>query len=227
MDFTRLFRRAVCGLLFLVALAGAQPAFAQNYDGATLLKFGVFGQAGSASYDVTGAGLGSASRGGFGGGVSLAYDYSPMRTWLLGLEIDGAVGDWGGKQIGTTKVDVDHLVNARLRAGHYVHNDMLLYAHAGLAIAGTEWRNIGVAPVVKRPETLTGWSIGGGVEWAWNHVLLFADYSFAGFGDASFVASGVRNTVSLDTHMFRLGVKFKTGWDHYHDDLASRDRPMK
>jgi hypothetical protein len=234
------FYRAASGLVFLVAALGADPVSAQNYDGPGILKFGVFGQAGIGAYGVT-ANIpaivgppaspavndsGSAHRAGLGAGLTFGYDYSPMRTWLVGLEVDAAVGDWGSKRIGTTEADIDHLVNFRVRGGQYMARDTLIYGVTGLAVAGVEWRNISTGTAIKRPETLLGWNIGVGVEWPWHHWLLFAEYSSSIFGGATVVASTgaggaggqpVNGSIDLSTHMIRFGIKLNTGTEHYID----------
>ncbi len=234
------FHRTASVLAFLVSAFAVPPASAQNYDGPGILKFGVFGQAGSGNYGVSAnvpaiigppasAAVnesGSANRHGIGGGLTFGYDYSPLRTWLVGIEADAAVGDWGSKRIGTTEADIDHLVNFRVRGGQYMSKDTLLYGVTGLAVAGVEWRNISTGTAIKRPETLIGWNIGVGVEWPWHHWLMFAEYSASIFGDATVVASTgaggagglpVNGSIDLTTHMIRVGIKLHTGTHHYID----------
>ena len=240
------FYRAASGLVFFVAMLGTQPVSAQNYDGPGILKFGVFGQTGFAAFGVTAnipaivgppasAAIndsGSAHVGGHGAGLTFGYDYSPMRTWLVGLEVDAAVGDWGSKRIGSTEADIDHLVNFRVRGGQYMAKDTLVYGVTGLAVAGVEWRNIGTGSAIKQPTTLLGWNIGVGVEWPWHHWLLFAEYSASFFGGDTIVASTSTGTgglpangsIDLNTHMIRFGIKLNTGTEHYIDSHVDHVR---
>jgi opacity protein-like surface antigen len=67
--------------------------------------------------------------------------------------------------------------------------------------------------------------VGGiGTEFDWSpHFLVFTEYLYGDFGGASFdLPQGVglpgqAHRADLESHMFRVGVKFKVGHDYAHD----------
>ncbi len=195
-------------------------AAAQNYDAGLQVRFGSFFQGAIVKGDAsltpstgTDGPFTYFSKGvGFVSGIELVN----KRGWNLGVEIDAAFMD--GK---TTKLNaqfgVDYVVTARVRAGTHIRPDLLWYASTGPALRGSD-----LTTNQKFNRTRLGWSFGTGLEWDYGGGILFGEYMYAGFGSVD-QTIGV-NTFQYDAqaHAFRLGLKFKVGHDHYHDDVAER-----
>ena len=218
--------------LAVLAVAATSPAGAQNYDGAGLVRFGLFGQgtwvAASAveTNDVAPivvVGRGSADISGLGVGVSIGYDHRIHGHMIIGIEADwvyvGSEDRWN-----LITVTADYTASVRARLGVYVHPHMLLYVTGGVAMLGLEAEH----PLTTRDTSTTvfGWTIGAGTEINWHHVILFGEYLYADYERWNFAVPGSQFSVDSDSHVFRLGIKFKVGHDHYHDDVRY-GRPMK
>ncbi|HRD78561.1 MAG TPA: outer membrane beta-barrel protein [Hyphomicrobiaceae bacterium] len=226
-------RRA--GLAAAAALAIGAPggASAQNYDGSGIVRFGLFGQGtwvGSALVEENDTvappvliARGSGDISGLGVGLSIGYDWRMHGNWIFGVEGDwtyvGAESRWR-----TTTVTADYTGTLRARLGVYTHPHMLWYATGGLAMLGLEGEH--TATTRDTASTRFGWTIGAGTEINWHHVILFGEYLYADYEEWSFGVPANNITVDTDAHMFRLGIKFKVGHDHYHDDVR-HGRPMK
>ncbi len=222
--------RALAGIMFLVTTGTAQSAFAQNWDGAGLLRFGTFIQGsfvdGTVRETPTAGSViqQSISPSAFGVGLTFGYDLR-MGNVILGAEIDASF-DHGSDKTNTRghEFGVDYFATARARLGYQVSSDMLIYATAGLALLGSEYK-FGNAPGAvnvntasnKKHATLEGVVFGGGIEydaqWAiWFVEYLHTDYdawTFAGFN-----GSDLKYDASSD--VIRAGLKFKIGHDHAH-----------
>jgi|LNFM01.1.fsa_nt_gb opacity protein-like surface antigen len=222
----RLLMRAAAALVLLTGSAFA--ASAQNYDGSGVVKFGVFGQGNWLDVDQSLPAIASASPSGFGGGVSAGYDYR-WGALLIGAEIDGSLGDARDKA-GITDYGFDYLFTARAKLGVYPTPYWLLYGTAGVGYLGVEMQEPGIGN--KAVETLTGFVAGAGTEVDWNHIILFGEWLYGSYDDAKFNIAGVQHNASFDSHMFRLGVKFRVGHDYKHDydhpqDYRRRGGPLK
>ena len=204
--------RASVALLFLVAAAGAHPASAQNYDGDAVVRVGLFAQGTWLDIDQTLPG-GTGELTGFAGGISAGYDFWRSSRFVLGFEGDLSVGDMQDTA-GTTSYGHDYLVTLRGRAGVYMHPTWLLYATGGVAWLGVETQSTLTGD--KEANTLTGWTVGGGTEVDWRHMILFAEYLYTDFGSHSYTLDSVEERAGYGGHLWRLGVKFKVGHDYFH-----------
>lgn len=211
--------RASAALLLLMAAGGAQSAKAQNYDGDGVVRVGLFAQGQWLDIDQT---LplpgGSGEFSGFAGGITAGYDFWRTSRFVLGFEADLSIGDISDNVAGTN-YGMDYLVTLRGRAGVYMHPNWLVYATGGAAWLGVEAQATG-----KVADTLTGWTVGGGTEVDWRHMILFAEYLYTDFGSHSYTLDGVAERAEYDGHLMRVGVKFKVGHDYFHDDYV---RPVK
>lgn len=207
--------RAAAALL--AAAAGAGCAAAQNYDGSGVVKFGFYGQGTRLDVDVKQPFIGSVSPDGFTGGLSAGYDQIFGRRWLLGAEIDGSFGDTRGS-VGGTDFGFDYLLALKGRLGVFAHPNWLLYGNVGVGFLGMEIQQPGVGN--KSAETLTGIVAGAGTEVDWHHVILFGEYLYGSYDDRNFSISNVRHDIKVESHMLRLGMKFKVGHDYAHDTDA-------
>jgi opacity protein-like surface antigen len=154
------------------------------------------------------------------GGVSAGMDIQLPYNWLIGAEIDGSFGDSRGF-VGVTDYGFDYMLNARGRIGFFARPELLVYATAGMSWIGFEAQQ---GPGLKSSETVAGWNAGVGIEYQWDHVILFGEYFHAGFASHDFVLSGARS-VDIDADVFRLGLKFKVGHDHSHPNWGRHYEP--
>jgi opacity protein-like surface antigen len=222
----RYLARASAALLFLVAAVGAGTAQAQNYEGPGLLRFGVFAQGTFLDFDVRAMPLGTAtfvdegtaSLDGVGGGVSFGYDHRFSGGIVLGIEGDislpGASTAFDGHDYG-----VDFLVTVRGRLGMFVHPHWLIYATAGYAALGVEYKGTttvvaGTTPT-KIDATLSGWTAGVGTELDLPQCIFFAEYLFTDFGTWGFTnATSDRYDIDVSGQVIRAGIKFKIGHEY-------------
>ena len=207
---------AATALMLGGVLVGAGSVVAQNYDGDTIIRFGAFGQGAfqnfgtkAATNGVTAPG-GSASPQGFGGGFSGGIDYHPHPSWLIGVEIDAAVGE-GRSMVNNITYGFDYLATLRGRFGVYPNRDWLLYGTAGIAYLGFEAQNHLTG--TKQSETVPGALVGLGAEYNFKDMVLFAEYDYTTFGSRSFSLGTTRFDVDSDAHLLRFGVKFNVGHD--------------
>lgn len=214
--------KTIAGLIAAAALAAAAvvacagSAAAQNYDGDSIIRFGAFGQGAFQNFGITsvtasGVGTtGSASPQGFGAGFSGGIDYHPHPSWLIGVELDAAVGE-GRSTFNNVSYGFDYLATLRGRFGVYPNRDWLLYGTAGIAYLGFEAQNHSTG--LKAAETVPGALVGLGAEYTLKNMVLFAEYDYMTFGSRSFSLGTTRFDVDSDAHLLRFGVKFNVGHD--------------
>ena len=182
---------------------------------------------GAGGRSMNAIGNGSASDTAFTGGGQIGYNWQSNNV-LLGVEADinsmrtsasrSATAAYGpGFTTGgsfTDTVSTDWLITTRARLG-YATGNMLAYFTGGLAFANVKHthsfgeygfgtgapcgsNNINFCEFPSSASTKTGWTIGGGVEWAldarWS---LKAEYLYADFGSVSSVGSLVTNNGSV------------------------------
>lgn len=232
-----LIRSVALSFTLIAAAAGAaSPAAAQAWDAPGILRFGAFLQGGFTNLDVQdNAGLvrRTLDLDGVGIGVSFGYDWR-IGNLMLGLESDAATSNDNGRT-GIHTFATDYFATFRGRLGGFARPDLLIYATAGLALAGVEYKpvrggGVTVDPdtgatvsgsTLKSDQTLAGFVVGGGIEYDLHGMLLFGEYLYAGFEGWNFSAPGpTRLSADLDTHMFRIGVKFKIGDDFRYDRVG-------
>ena len=224
--------RASAALLFCLAALVSGQARAQNYDGAGLLRFGVFGQVATTNFDIELpiVARGSASDSSGGGGATFGYDYLFQSGLILGIEADMGLDMLQAEQRGR-EFSTNFMASVRGRFGSYVRPDLLIYGTAGVAFLGVEYDGL-TSPVTGLQfgdsGTVTGWTAGAGAEFDWNGIVFFGEYLFAGYEtfksdeiQEDFDETGLlviqtpfRNEVDVDQHLFRLGVKFIIGHDY-------------
>jgi outer membrane immunogenic protein len=191
---------------------------------------------------VSGLGSGSTNSDGFTGGVQLGYLAQSGRL-VFGLEVDFNAPDLGGSRSASaalpssdpiistvdTSFSTDWLLTVRGRLGVTVTPTVLLYATGGLAVSEvtvsnsyTEKNNPvvdGISGSSSRSDTKTGWTVGGGVEWALgNNWSVKGEYLYVDLGSVSTTASvpavdltpnTLGTSVDLTAHIVRAGVNYK------------------
>lgn len=236
--------RASVGFLFLVAAGVAQEARAQNWDGAGLIRFGVFLQGAMNEYTIrqtapSGAAFNqSASPDGFGVGIAAGYDMR-IGQFIVGAEADIAWDNGKDKVRPVTSTfstlesyGVDYQGTVRGRLGFLVHPSVMIYGTAGLAYLGAEYKVdniVGVAqlngPGDKKLATLTGLAVGGGLEYDAGWGIMFGEYIHTDYDGFSFLGfNGHRYNVDASGDLWRLGLKFKVGHDFDHDYYKRSER---
>ena len=208
-------------LLMVVATVGARPVQAQNYDGDGIVRVGLFAQGTWLDINQTLPAAGNTEFSGFAGGISAGYDFWRTSRFVLGVEIDAAIGDLGDSIL-PVSYGFDYLATARGRAGVYVHPNWLVYGTVGVAWLGFEAQSTLTGD--KASDTMTGLAVGGGTEVDWGHLIFFGEYLYTDFGSRNFVVDATTQRVDIDGHVARFGIKYKIGHDfYYHDDV----RPLK
>jgi outer membrane immunogenic protein len=188
---------------------------------------------------VSAAGTGKISDRGFTGGVQAGVNLQTGRL-VYGLEVDVESFKLGGARTGTandpvhvgnvitvgTSFDTDWLFTARSRFGWTVAPNLLLYGTTGVAATELGVRNsissslTGAQGAASHTGRVTGWTLGGGAEWALNrHWTLRAEYLYLDFGNVTANASvsdvatnnpsNLASTVNLTAHIARAGVNYR------------------
>ncbi len=149
---------------------------------------------------------------GFVGGIYGGYNFATSGNLVFGFEGEY---NWshadGSDQIpviegpgDTLESDIESTAALRGRIGHAMDRT-LIYGAAGIAWADLElsW------PGTTASETMTGWTIGGGVEHAFTDQWLGRiDYRYSSFDDENNFA-GTGANVEMETHELRVGVAYK------------------
>lgn len=217
-------------ILYFVAAALFGSASAQNYDGSGMVRFGGFLQGSLMSQDVSrtpvGGSLttGSADFNALGLGIAAGFDQR-FGSVLLGFEADLTFDNGSGK-FAPDEFNADYYATVRGRLGFQVDRNWLVYATAGYAMLAPEFKGLGTAtsgggnPTLNKEYTyLSGWTVGGGLEYDYGPMVLFTEYLYADFGRWDF-GSRISGTVYSSDHsasLIRGGIKFKVGHDFAHD----------
>ncbi len=198
----------------------------------------------------------SSETGGFVGGAQVGYNYEFSNGLVLGVEADfqGLTGKStvaqsgvgadiyvaGVSNIGSLNFSkqLDYLGTVRARAGYQVAPGILAYLTGGLAYGSANFREVssvtqlsGLAPfsafsAANYSSTLTGWTLGGGVEFpVWANLTAKIEYLYYDLGSISanrpfigatsnpFTAQLLSQTnVRFDGSIARFGVNY-----HFND----------
>jgi outer membrane immunogenic protein len=148
---------------------------------------------------------------GFIGGGQVGYNYQFEKYWVVGLEADFQYADLRDSStaitspppagfvtgITTVRQNVSWLGTVRPRVGRLITDRLLLYGTGGLAYAGVDKSAmigypsggnlingvIGQQYYGSSSGTMTGWTCGGGLEWAFsNKFSLKAEYLYYNLG---------------------------------------------
>jgi outer membrane immunogenic protein len=188
---------------------------------------------------VGAAGSGKLSDRSFTGGGQAGVNVQAGRL-VYGLEVDVQSLKLRGARTGTandpvnlgnvitvgTAFDTDWLFTARSRFGWTVAPNFLLYGTGGVAATELGARNsisssvTGAQGAASHTSRVTGWTLGGGAEWALNrNWTLRAEYLYLDFGNVTTNASvsdgtasfpsNLATTVNLTARIARAGVNYK------------------
>jgi outer membrane immunogenic protein len=169
------------------------------------------------------------------GGAQVGCNYQFAPNWVIGIEGDASAADIKGRITGTTSsastqitgtadAKTDWLASATGRLG-WVWDRWLIYGKGGLAGAGDKYS--ASIPIVNEQlngsETRIGWTLGGGIEWAfWNNWSAKVEYDFYDFGTRGVTLAGtfsgrpttvsgvdVKQTISA----VKFGINYRFGWE--------------
>ncbi len=180
------------------AVAPSSPVF--SWDGAYIGLTGGYGWA-----DGTFSNAGVATSDDFDGGRFggfVGYNWAVSSGFVAGLEADLNY-DWNENRYGTA-TDVETGLNGGLRARiGYGMDRALLYAAGGYTAT-----NFSVeGPGVNVDETLHGWTIGAGVDFAvTDNIFTRVEYRYNDYGDRNIL--GVNTNFDQHVVGVSLGVKF-------------------
>lgn len=154
----------------------------------------------------------SEPEGGFGGG-QIGYNWQRDR-FVFGLEGDFQGADISGSAFtdrgDTARSDMNWFSTVRGRVG-FASGPWLLYATGGLAIADVNNRVSFVGePSFRDSETLTGYAVGGGLEWKFaQNWSAKAEYLYLGLGDSTLQnTDGDTLSVNNDVQTVRVGLNY-------------------
>ena len=133
------------------------------------------------------------------GGGQVGCNLQFGSNWVIGIEGDGSGSDIRGDITqtvlgitGTAHAQTDWVASATGRLG-WAWDRWLLYAKGGAAWAGDKYSAF--IPVfneqLEASETRTGWTVGGGIEWAfWSNWSAKAEYDYYDFGTRTLTLTG-------------------------------------
>jgi len=174
--------------------------------------------------NLSGASLGSDNNGFIGGG-QVGFNWQ-VDSWVLGVEwdIDGTTLSHTGPGVVTAlgtlqaHTSTDWISTLTGRVG-YAADRWLLYAKGGGAWVqeSATITNLGTGAAVGASRTSSGWTVGGGVEWAfapqWSAKL---EYDFIRLDNFNFnTFAGDSLTFSRDINMVMAGVNYRFNWGGY------------
>lgn len=212
--------------VFVVASLSAGPAQAGSYEWSGFYlggHVGYGGAQGAISVRDPVATTSNATLRGLFGGLHAGYNYVLPWRVLIGVETDisfpNSYSSDGEVWAGTTPRSVlaeqlDYIATLRGRFG-YVFDRTLIYGTGGLAVSSGHFvrTDPNADDEQSRPGLRTGWTAGGGVEFAfqkdWSARLEYL-YSRFGTTDVMFT-SGAQYSSSFATHVLRLGLNRKLG----------------
>jgi outer membrane immunogenic protein len=141
-------------------------------------------------------------------GAKLGYDQQ-IGNFVVGVMTDGfysfADGNGHGAGAGLFKSELNYYGTVRGRLG-YSFGRLMAYGTAGYAYGELEVTNFGTG--ASDSEMLSGWTYGGGLEYAWNKdLMLHGGYRRIDFDDQTFSSlPGPQNTLSPGMDVFDFGL---------------------
>jgi len=157
-----------------------------------------------------------------GGQVGCNYQIS---TWVFGIQGDAAWSDTSGSHTDpaglTDQSKIDLLSSATGRVG-YAWDRLLTYAKAGGAWTHDKYEMLTIPDnltVATASETRSGWTVGGGFEYAiTNNLSMFFEYNYYDFGTKTVgltsVTTGATQLVDIREResLVKVGANWKIGW---------------
>jgi len=166
---------------------------------------------GADNFSLIEEGVGAESDGGFAGAIYAGANFQ-SQNWVFGVEADVKFSDAEPDDGVYLRLKTEVAGSVRGRVG-YSFGNILPYFTAGLAIGRFEDDHEGDGnPEDIVTETLTGYAVGGGVEWgATENLIVRAEYIFSDYGTSTFdfYDGSDPHEVEVESHDFRIGVAYK------------------
>ncbi|MCB1505482.1 MAG: porin family protein [Hyphomicrobiaceae bacterium] len=153
---------------------------------------------------------------GFLGGGQIGYN-AQFGNFVIGAEADFQGGWVDGSSSGVTGIgafstssDLNWLSTVRGRVG-FAGDRVLVYATGGVAWADMNFRASDGVNTIGGGDTLTGYAVGGGVEWMLDpNWTARAEYLYVDLEDAK-IAAGGGGSATFDNafHIMRVGLNYK------------------
>lgn len=185
---------------------------------------GIGGDKTDYGFGIAGFPLGSANLTSFGafGGGQIGYNWQFAGNWVAGVEADiqasGLKSELNTSVLGTsfsTGTEMNYFGTVRGRIG-YAFDRVLVYGTGGYAY-GSEDTRLTATPgfAFSRSADLSGWTAGGGVEYAMtSNLSLKTEYLYLAF-DRNNVFSGVGIPFTIDNkvtaHTMKIGLNYAFG----------------
>jgi outer membrane immunogenic protein len=158
------------------------------------------------------------------GGGQVGCDYQVAANWVIGIEGQGAAAGISGSVSNpfgletTFHAKTDWLASVTGRAG-YSFDRTLIYVKGGAAWAGDKYNADYYGAYYSASETRSGWTLGGGLEWAfangWSAKLEYAHYDFGTrsvlFARSPTITSFESVGQRIDTFILGINYRFGTG----------------
>ena len=153
---------------------------------------------------------------GFLGGGQIGYN-AQFGNFVIGAEADLQGGWVDGSSAGvaglvgpsSTSSDLNWLSTVRGRIG-FAGDRVLVYATGGVAWADIDFTARTPLVTLSGGDTLTGYALGGGVEWALGtNWTARAEYLYIDLDDAKLTGAGTSATFDNAFHTMRVGLNYK------------------
>jgi len=151
-----------------------------------------------------------------GGTVGCNYEFAAHV--VIGIEDDMSWTNNRGSAVDLTVPTTNNTFSEqwidtlRGRVG-YAWDRVLVYGTGGAAFVGSKLNVSGLGGSFSESRDLTGWTAGGGVEWAFiGNWSAKVEYLFVGLGHQDFTSIGPPvdpRRLTLDTQMVRVGLNYK------------------
>lgn len=146
---------------------------------------------------------------GFTGGLEAGYNYLTENGLMIGAtgDLSFAAID-GGTAVGAGQLtaELQWFGSLRARAG-LARDAWLFYATAGGAVSESKVRYAGAAISSGDSDVRFGWTVGGGVEYAFSESLsLKGEFKYFDFDDATYAINGATTTASTDLSTVTVGI---------------------
>lgn len=177
---------------------------------------------GEASTVLVGNAFATGDVSGWLAGLYAGYNFQLDNNVVLGLEADVAWGDVGGFVQGTgpggvvlppqsgMQYDTSWSGAGRVRVG-YAFDRVMPYIAGGVAITDMNAQAFAVgAPTDSFSETMVGWTLGAGVEYAVTDNLIGRlEYRYTDFGEFDITSGGLGGSIDLRKSDVRAGLAYK------------------
>ena len=161
--------------------------------------------------DLDGFGNAELDTSGFEGGLLGGYNFQ-VGNVVAGFETDISWTAIDGNEISSgTAFSANHdwMSSFRVRLG-YAMDKWMIYGTAGLALTSFDLDALGSGSQISSSETLTGYAIGAGAEYALtNNISLKGEALYYDFEENRFPASGSNVTVEPDIFSVRAGITYR------------------